>query len=266
MASKIQIYINSQFATKNMNSTKNSDMLFLFTSPIVPPQDHNMTIKLLNLYLPISFTNIDYVNKELYMDNTLYTISEGNYNANTLATELASLLGLTISFNTTTNKFTFTSSTSDFTFNSTSNCLYILGFDPDVDTTSTSKTLTSTYPVDLTGDNVLYVDIRNISTPNLTSLTGTKTSIVKSVLLNVPYGSILFYENQEDAYHVIQEDHLSFFHIRLLGEDQQTLLDMNNFDWSMTLEIGFVPKQQQPALINNFADIYNKYLSQLIKK
>ena len=109
------------------------------------------------------------------------------------------------------------------------------------------------------------MDCKNLSTPNLTSTTGTKTSIIKSVLVDVPYGSVLYHEDTTNTMFVIQEEHISFFHIRLYGEDQITLLDMNNFEFSITLEIGFVEKTYQPILSNTYKDVYKNYINSLVQ-
>jgi len=263
MATKIEIYLQSQYATKKMNSTYNSDLLFLFTTPIVPPLNHNMTLKLKNMYVPISFTVINNNNNTFTLNSVDYTIPNGNYTAKQLATKLMSLVSgdepaFTVSFSSITNKYTFSSS-DDFTIDGT--CDYVLGLDGE--TSSSSNELESTYPVDLTGDNMVFLDVKNLSTSNLASSSGTTTSIVASVLVDVPYGSVLYYTNTSESYFTIQQDHISFIHLALYGEDATTLLDLNNFDWSCTVEIGFVPKQSQPTVANTFKDIYVEYIKSL---
>jgi hypothetical protein len=246
-----------------MNSTYNTDLLFLFTTPIVPPPSYNMTLRLKNLYVPISFTIINSTNNTFTLNGTDYTIPDGNYTAKQLATKLMNLVAgdepaFTVSFSSITDKYTFSSS-DDFTIDGT--CDYVLGLDGE--TSSSSHELTSTYPVDLTGQNVIYLDVKNLSTSNLASSTGTTTSTVASVLVDVPYGSVLYYTNTSNSYFVIQQDHISFIHLALYGEDGQTL---NGFDWSCTLEIGFVPKQSQPSVVNTFKDVYLDYVRSLGKK
>jgi hypothetical protein len=139
----------------------------------------------------------------------------------------------------------------------------LLGLD-DGTSSSSSSELVSTYPVDLTGDNTVFVDVPNLSTQNLSSYTGTGSSIVASVLVNVPYGSVLFYEDLTSNYFTIQQDHISFVHVRLLGEDSNTLLDLNNFDWALTLELGFIEKKPLPTLTNTFKGIYENYVKSLL--
>lgn len=223
-----------------------------------------MTLKILNGSIPVSFTLVNSSNNTLVINSTTYTLTKGNYNATSLLTELSTKLsGYTVTYSTTTNKYTLNNTTADFTIKSSSTCLKLLGFATDADTASTSHTLTSTYNVDLSGDNTIYIDIANLHTHNLSSSTGTNTSIVKSILANVTYGSVLFLEDNGTAPMVLQEDHIGFFHIRMLGEDCSTLLDFSNTDWQLTLEIGFTPKQIQPTIAVPFQDLYNQYIEKL---
>lgn len=136
MTSSVQVYLSSKYATNKFNDTENSDMIFLFDTPIVPPPNHNMTIKLLNLYVPISFINININNNVLIVDSVEYDIPSGNYSATSLVSALSSLLtGFTISFSTITNQITFSKAT-DFTFSSDSTCLSVLGFEGGYDISS----------------------------------------------------------------------------------------------------------------------------------
>lgn len=266
MASVQQVYLQSIYATRKNNGTYNSDMIFFFTTPIVPPPNHDITLKVKNFYLPISFTVVNDTNNTFTLNSIDYTIENGNYTATQLATTLMNLVAgevpsFTVEFSIITNKFTF-SAVEDFIISGT--CDYLLGLDGE--TSSSSSELISTYPIDLTGDNLVFVDIPNLSTQNLVSSTGTGSSIVGSVLVNVPYGSVLFHEDLTSNYFTIQQDHISFIHVRLLGEDCNTLLDLNNFDWSLTLEIGFIEKRPLPTLTNTFKDIYENYIRSLLNE
>lgn len=260
----VQVYMNSSQSTEFLNGTYKSNLIYYFSSPIVPPLGYNMTLRVVNMYLPISFTILNDDNNTFTLNGVDYTITNGNYSATTLATEIMDIVAgdepsFTVSFDSITNKYTFSNDT-DFTIDGT--CLYILGFSDSA--TSSSSTLTSTYPVDLTGDNIIYLDVKNLTTFNLSSSTGSRTSIVKSVLVNVPYGSVLYVEDTSSTAFTLGEDHLSFVHVRLLAEDAETLLDLNNMDWSVTIEIGFTPKTVQPNLPESFRETYTNYLRSLM--
>lgn len=264
MTTPVQIYLSSSDATQYLNGTSKSDMLFLFSSPIIPPPAYNMSLRMVKLYLPISFTIINETNNTFTLNGVSYTIPEGNYSATDLATAIMYVVSgsepsFTIEFSSITNKYTF-SDTTDFTIDGT--CLSILGLSGA--SSSTHQELVSTYPADLTGQNIVYVDVRNLTTFNLSSTSGTRTSIIGSVLVSVPYGSVLYYDDTSGTAFTIQEDNISFLHVRLYGEDQTTLLNLNNFDWSLTLEIGFVPISVQPAVPITYRDTYKDYLSGLL--
>lgn len=223
-----------------------------------------MILKILNTSIPVSFTLVNSSNNTLIINGVTYTLTNGNYNANTLLTELTTILGSSyqVTYNNTTNKYTFSSS-SNFTISKTSTCLKLLGFPTGSDSTSSANALTSNYNVDVSGDNVIYIDIANFSTNNLSSSTSSRTSVVKSILNNVAYGGVLFVEDNGTTPITLQEDHLSFVHVRLFGEDCATLLDFSNTNWQMTLEIGFTPKQIQPSLALPFQDLYQQYIDKL---
>ena len=264
--SPVQLYLSSESATQFLNGTSKSDLLFLFKSPIIPPSNYNMTLSVKNAYVPISFTILNNTNNTFILNDTTYTIPEGNFTATELATTIMNTVSatepsFTVEFSSTTNKYTF-SDTTDFTIDGT--CLSILGLSGA--SSSSSAELVSTYPVDLTGQNVIYVDIKNLTTFNLSSTTGNRTSIVASILVSVPYGSVLYHENTSGTFFTLQEDHISFIHLRLLGEDQKTLLDLNNFNFSITLEIGFTEKTLQPNIQNTYKDVYKEYLMKLLEK
>lgn len=261
--SPVQIFLSSSDTTQLLNGTHKSDLLFLFKSPIIPPPNYNMTLTLKNAYILISFTILNETNNTFILNNATYTIPEGNYTATELASAIMDTIApvepaFTIEFSSITNKYTF-SDTTDFTVDGT--CLFILGLSGA--SSSTGQELVSTYPVDLTGDNVIYVDIRNLTTFNISSTTANRTSIVGSILVSVPYGSVLYHEDTSKTAFTLQEDHISFIHLRLLGEDQKTLLNLKFEFNSITLEIGFTEKTIQPSVPSTFKDAYKDYITQL---
>lgn len=228
--SPVQLYLSSSDATQQLNGEAKSDLIYLFTSPVIPPQNYNMTLKVVKMYLPISFTIINSTNNNLNLNTRQYTIPHGNYSATDLATAIMDAVSeyepsFTVEFNSITNKYRF-SDLSSFELSGT--IMELIGFYKD--TVGFGPELFSHLPVDLTGQNIIYIDVKNLSTFNLSSSTQTRTSIVGSVLVNVPYGSVLYYEDTTGTAFTIQEDHISFIHVRLLGEDQKTLLDLLNFD------------------------------------
>lgn len=240
---QIEIYLQSKYKTISINGTEsNSDMIFYLNEPIVKPLGSDMRLRVSNFVFPISYYLVDYTNNELVINTITYVLTEGNYTATSLASHILSLLPNTYSlvYNSITNKYTI-SSTSDFTIESTSTCLILLGFTEDSDHTSTGYSLTSDAVCNLTGNNMVYVDLKNITTNNLSSSTGRRTSIIKSIPVSSSQSSVMFFEDTSSVYSTIQEDTITYFHVRILSEDMESLVDFQSQDWNMTLEVVFTP-------------------------
>lgn len=239
---KTQVYLQSQNSTYSLSSSsENSDLIFYFQEPISRPFGYDMKMRISSFVFPVSFYLIDSNNNSLVVNGTTYALTNGNYTAKNLATHIKSLIGsdYTITYDSITNKYTFTHATADFTISQSSTCLTLLGFS-SASHTSSSLSLTSDNVINLSGQyNVLYVDISNILTTNLSSLTGRRTSIVESIPVTVPYGGVMYYEDNTTSYHAIQEDIISYIHVRILAEDMATPVDFQGQDWNMTIEFGF---------------------------
>jgi hypothetical protein len=219
-----------------------------------------MKMRISSFVFPVSFYLVDANNNKLVVNNVTYTLTDGNYSAKNLATHITSLLGsnYTITYDSITNKYTFIHATTNFTINSTSTCLTLLGFSSSSSHTSSASRLTSNNVVNLSGQyNVLYMDVSNILTNNMSSLTGRRTSIVESIPVNVPYGAVMYYEDKSSSYHAIQEDIISYIHIRILGEDMLTPVDFQGQDWNMTIEFGF---EASDTDLRNFNEILSPSL------
>lgn len=262
-----EIYLNSDYATMYVNGSYLSDMLFYFDQPITKPKDYSISLRISSFIFPISFMLVNGNNDTLVIDGITYTLTHGNYNALTFKTHLLTLLPATysISYDTITLKYTITNPV-DFTIESTSTCLELLGF-TDNDHTSGGHTITSDSVVNFTGTNIVYVDIPNISTFNLSSKSGGKTSIIKSIPITTPHGNMMYYTNDTGSSVYLQEEALTFFHIRILGEDLITPIDFNNQHWNMTIEVSFILKEEvTPITKLDFQSAYQNYLIKLKNK
>lgn len=259
LESKLQtqeIYLDSQYATINNTGGKNSNIYFFFTAPITIPSNYDAVLRVDNFVCPISFFICNINNQTLIIDATTYTIPEGNYNALTLLTALQTLLtasGFTISYNATVNKYTFVKGSS-FTFQATSTCLKLLGFTEATAHSSVGNILTSNFVVNLAGTSLIYIDIPNITTQNISSnLGGTYTSIVKSIVENLPYGSILTYTNNTNSATKIRERYIGYLQIRLLDDDYREL-DLNGQNFTLTLEIFYYNNGNPVTVGDNLID------------
>lgn len=254
-----EIYLDSQYASVNIGAEtgKNSDVYFFLSTPIVVGNECDIVLQLENLVCPISFFVVSSTNQSLVVDNVTYTIPEGNYNALTLNTALSTLLtSFTITYDSTSNKFTFTKA-SDFTFDESSTCLKMLGFPENTTQSSSNKKLTSPFVVNLAGTSLIYIDCPNITTRNVSAKNnGGFTSIIKSIVVDVPYGSILTYVNNTNSAINLGEKYISYFHIKLLDDDYN-LLDLNGQNFTMTLELLYAHNGEPPGFSGVLTDIAN---------
>lgn len=253
-----EVYLDSQYATLNNTNGENSNVYFFLNAPISVPNDHDIVLRIDNFVLPISFFVINNETNSLVVNSVPYTIPVGNYNAIDLKTELDALLPtITVSFDENNNKFTFTSA-SPFTLNSSSTCFRKLGFSENTNHVAVlvgpDYVLTSDFVCNLAGTSLVYIDIPNLTTKNISSRNGGGyTSIIKSVVVDVPYGAILTYTNNTNSAVVLKEKYISFFQIRLL-DDQYKLLDLNNQNFTLTLELFFYYNGQQVLTGDNLID------------
>jgi hypothetical protein len=251
-----EIYLDSQYATVNATGGSNSDIYFFLNAPIVVTTDHDIVLRVDNFVCPISFFVVNSSNNILVVNATSFTISEGNYNALTITTELNTLLAsiaITTSYNTVSNKLTF-SRGSSFTFQSSSTCFKLLGFEEGVAHTSVANSLTSDYVVNLSGTSLIYIDIPSVTTKNIASKNnGGYTTIIKSIVADVPYGAILSYVNNTNSAVVLKEKYISYFQVRLLDDEYNTL-DLNGQHFTLTLELFFYYNGQSPLVGDNLAD------------
>lgn len=253
-----EIYLDSQFATVNNTNGQNSNVYFFLNAPISVPNDHDIVLRIDNFVLPISFFVINNQTNTLVVNSVSYTIPVGNYNAIDLKNEMDGLLAtITVGFDENNNKFTFTSA-NPFTLNLTSTCFRKIGFSENVNHVAVlvglDYVLTSDFVCNLAGTSLVYVDIPNLTTKNISSKNGGGyTSIVKSVVVDVPYGAILTYTNNTNSAVVLKEKYISFFQIRLL-DDQYELLDLNNQNFTLTLELFFYYNGQQLLTGDNLVE------------
>lgn len=269
----IELYLNSSNSSFRVNGAEeNSDMIFYFNQPITKPADYNFTIKVQSFVLPLSYYLVNSTNNKIVFFRsgslTDYTIPIGNYNIKSLIEALTTACGgdgFSFSYSTTNLLFTITHATDVFHLDFRSTIQKLIGFYNGADFNSTGLSLTSPYVINLSGENnMLYIDLTNIQTNNMSSRDGNKTSILKSIANTNREGDLLVWINQTDAVSYLQDDVLTFFHIRILGEDIYTPINLNGQDWNMTLVVSVIPKQNQSKITSlDFKGAYEEYLSKL---
>lgn len=224
-----------------------------------------MFIKVQSFILPLSFTLVNDSNNLLVIDDAEYRLTNGNYNATSLLQHIRELINddIGVEFNNTTLKYTFSRMSGEFTLNKETTCWELIGFtDTQEDRLSSFGVLTSDSVVNFSGQNQVYIQMPNLATSNLDSETGGRSSIIKSIPIDATNGSVLVWENGTNSTGTqVQNSVISFFHVRLLGEDFKTI-DLNSQHWNMTLEVTFESPQLMYASKNqiNFQDMINEYV------
>jgi hypothetical protein len=202
-------------------------------------------------------------------------ISNGNYNANTLISELvsklfASGLTMTITINKINGILKFSSNGFlDYYFTSDSTILDILGTTSSIIATSTNYTCP--YPLNLLGVKKLLIKSTKLSVHSVSTYDYASSNILLTIPSDVSPFSMISYNSQSDA-------NKNLLNIRSINEidiniydENNNYIDFNNLDWTMTLvissEINFdellniswdsIRIQQQQKLID---EMNNKYI------
>jgi hypothetical protein len=240
------INLNSNYAIKN-NGTFLSDVFFPFTSLVSNSnQIKKVTISVLNAQFPYSFYIINVYNNLLRMSVNAgapftLTLTRGNYNSNTLISEILAklaLVGITnisISLSTITGLLTFTTlGTSIEIFSSGSTILRVLGFDPTTNYVSTAKVLTAPFPLNLLNTLKIRICSLALCSNSLDSAVNGNLNLLASFAVNAESYGLNIYENQTNIKTELQIRDLNGFDIEILDDDGN-LINFNNIYWTITL-------------------------------
>lgn len=238
----INLYINSKFALKQLNGTSNC--IFDFSN--LPIDDGEIFVSVQSAQIPGTFYNVDDINNLLVYSinggaNINLVIPPSNYNCNSLMTYLMTVMtGFTITFNSQTNKYTFTHSTNIFSFKSTSTCFELLGFVEGQTYNSSGLTLTSTLCINFFTIQAVLIEISNLITNNKTSNTAENNpSILVSIPITTSQNSVLSYYNIFNLHERINTiKNFATLQVRLLDQDLD-LLDLNGANWTATIQLNY---------------------------
>ena len=238
----INLYINSKFALKQLNGTSNC--IFDFSN--LPIDDGEIFVSVQSAQIPGTFYNVDDINNLLVYSvnggaNINLVIPPANYNCNSFMTYLMTVMtGFTITFNSQTNKYTFTHATNIFSFKSTSTCFELLGFIEGQTYNSSGLTLTSTLCINFFTIQAVLIEISNLITNNKTSnVAENNPSILVSIPITTSQNSVLSYYNIYNLHERINTvKNFASFQVRLLDQDLD-LLDLNGANWTATIQLNY---------------------------
>lgn len=217
-------------------------------------------IKVLSAEIPFVFDVINPGNNTFIYTtagtpNTI-TIPSGTYTGTTLAAQLQTLIsaitvGFTVTWSSTTLKFTFTyplAAAWSLSFTNRNTAYSPMGFLPGSvnSATGVGSTVVSTIIAQVSGPYYLYVNsttigsLINFNLPD-GSITGGIGPEICRIPINVQYGSVIFYNDPDPAKYFdfftgVQFSSFDFY--LTLGSDQyQKPLDMKGSPWSLKLGI-----------------------------
>lgn len=240
------INLNSNNAIKN-NSTFLSSVYFPFPSLIVNKNNiKKVQVSVLNAQFPYSFYIINIYNNVLRMSvngGTQFsiTLTRGNYNSNSLISEIITQLALagvstiSIVLNTTTGSLSFTTTgTSIEIFATGSTILRVLGFDPSTNYVSTAKVLTAPFPLNLLNTLKIRICSLALCSNSLDSSVNGNLNLLASFPVNAESYGLNLYENTTNIKTELQVRDLNGFDIQILDDDSN-LINFNNVYWSITM-------------------------------
>jgi len=257
------ITLNSAFATTN-NGTYNSDVVFNFNS--ILGEDETVIrsyVSVMNAQIPSSFYIINETNNILtyHYISLLYqqiTLTKGNYNANTLITEIQNKLGvngtpISITINKLNGVLTFTASSQFYIYeNPLSSVLGLfkeIGSETQTNIGSVGGVIVADYPLNLLGVRQLLIKSSSLAISSFDSKTLGITDTITSIPCNVPPFGLVLYESKSDLdKHVLASNSIEQIDIRITDE-RDNLINFNNLNWSITLCLS-VERKDEPDRLN----------------
>lgn len=262
MSENLEIYLNSKSARLKQDN-QSGNCFFTLPNIDIDETKEQVYVSIRNATIPFSWYNVNETNNilNLTIDGSSYsiTLTEGNYNVNTLAIEFKSQIDdiqfqhghnadITITYLVKTNKFYFFHSHHDFSFLSTSTCFELLGFEDGQTYLSTplpfqtqKEELTSTIGVNLFVVRQIYITSDNFILNNINVATPTNANIIASVPVLGNPNSVINYENTSARHLIHHLNNINNLHIRLEDQKGQLLL-LNGVNWSITLELTIIKK------------------------
>lgn len=234
-----QIYLNSKYASIKPNNGDTGICVFEFPN-IVLPDGHYVFLSLVSATIPYSFYSFNANNSALSFSDASgndynFEVPYGNYNIYQLRTAILAEMGAgwDISYNSVTNKITF-SSIYDFSMNSAS-MNHAIGFMEDESLASTDKMLTSSHGINLNQIRALNMEIDmptttlNIAQPLNQNILGTIPVVCQ------PYGMIQ-YENPNSFRTNMYCSNMNMIRVKFI-DNQGNLINFNHVNWQATLQI-----------------------------
>lgn len=262
------ISLNSNNATRYNNGEYLSDIVFDFPNILSPSDDiAYVEVGVGNAEIPATFYNVDITNNVLNYridaTNFIMTVSPGNYNYNSLVTEMTTLLAanghtFTFALNRNSNILTMTLTAGGTTWNRISlgsTIYYILGFDPDTIYNIVGNTITFPRLFNLLGQKKLKIYSSNISVDSYDSVNTATNNLLCTISVNQPGFNLIIYTNIDGLYAHMRNRYLSTIDIQIKDE-LGNLINFNGINWTMTINL--ILYRRIDAMINELKLEENK--------
>jgi hypothetical protein len=251
------ISLNSNNATRYLNGDYLSDVVFDFSNILSPSDDISyVEVGVGNAEIPATFYNIDITNNIFnYRVNSInysITVPPGNYNFNSLVTQMITLFTangqtFTMSLNRSSNILTMTLTTGTWNQINASSIYYILGFDPDTTYNIVGNTITFPRLFNLLGQKKLKIYSSNISVDSFDSVNTATNNLLCTISVNQPGFNLIIYSNIDGLYAHMRNRYLSTVDIQIKDE-LGNFINFNGIDWTMTLNL--ILYRRMDALVN----------------
>jgi hypothetical protein len=236
--------MNSANALIKNNGTYNSDVVFKFPGLVRPEQNiTSVQFQLLDAQLPVSFYNINYTNNTLnyQISSVDYTITAtpGNYNFNSLATQLVSKFLanghiFTITINKQNGIITFATPATNFILQ-VSSMFAVLGLLLS-NHISSSFSLTADYPLNLLGITKIKIQSVNLNTYNIDSSNNGYSNNIGLIPVDQPSFGLIIYENKSTTKFLLRDNRIDEIDLQITDQNNN-LINFNNIDWNLTILI-----------------------------
>jgi len=161
-----------------------------------------------------------------------------------------------ITFDQITNIFTINNSLYDFSINSNTTMYNILGLQKGITYYSNNNTLTMPFTCNFNGIQNLNIHFTNLNTQNADSLSGTSSTIIQSIPVDINKSQITFNKSTNFSFNVI-ENNISLINIEL-RDDLGNLINLNNQHWNLTLLFSKL-KNYKRFITDTFHSILSDY-------
>ena len=239
------ITLSSKYGIQQ-NGTYKSNLLFNFMNLLSDEQQMlKSEVIVLNAQIPVSFYVINEYNNVLTISGsgiltTTITIDTGNYNANTLISELKSqfltsgVVFSNIKINKNSGKLVFTALLfTNYSFSGS--MLDILGTTTSVNSNST--TYRCIYPLNLLGVEKLSIKSERLAVQSVSSVDYSFSNTLITIPVDVSPFSMISYNSQSDVNkNLLNVRTINEIDIQIYDEDNN-LVNFNNLDWNITLVI-----------------------------